>query len=1051
MATPNNATTGDVDDDSVGGGGMLSLEEDLRIGEQQHQAKQHHHHQAAAAVIQVPIINSNNGTTSNGRRRLLNNNMSSSSSVSTEFQKNFGKLHHIISTTDSTTSTTGSSSLLLEGSSLSGGGGGGERVSSSSSALFAMTTNTVTSKNRRESMKRMEETFTANKLRFSSLELVGREKELQILQECFERCCGSDGGTGTTTTTTTTGGGTRELVFLKGGSGTGKTSLAKHFVKRNNIKMAPVVVGFGKFDFLIRDDKPLSGFVDAFSSLFIQLQETVRLPIKAYTEFRSSLLDTFCDEEEEEELRILLSMIPTIQKFFLNDDNHHHPSSNRSENNGGNDIVSSSATTTTNSVSSGSSRKDTSSSTPPSAMMHGSSSTTDGDGDDSIISAEATSQRMKNLFRKLCRVWTDHLAPLVIILDDLQWADQASLDLLETIFNDLENSKILVICSFRSEDVRNNGGVIVGNNNHSNDNDDGDHQQHPVNRLRTNLTKRTCRGSNITDIEIGNLSLQHTHSVINTLLSMEDEPEEEKTLELARICQRRTAGNVFFLLQFLVMLKEEELLEFNLGLYKWRWDLNKIESETAATANVVGMVTERLVSKLPSQLLSFLQLASCLGSSFHDRTLSLVWDHHVSSLPEDDDDNNQESEGEGARDPQHRADFQSVLDLAERNNFLEKDATNLRELSSHRWLHDNIQQAAMASITPSSHIDVLKCRVGISLLRHLTKEDLNREIFVVANLLTAYKPDNNNGNEALTVTPRVVELFLKAAEKASSVAAFQSAFRYSKNGIKLLPLDCWNTCFDHTLRLYSIATEASGFLGQIDEMLTYSAKVLDQPKCSIFDKLRAYFVKLELLQNNGEPFEAVDLGLQILRNLGCSFPKSTAGQVVQTIRALHKWKTKPPKEAQLRQLSPMADRKAKEIVKVIFRLEASFYYTKQIFLYALSSSRAVELVLDKGLCDYSGGAFFALGNILAALNGDLSYLRKWCDLSVLMTQLVPSGHHESRVIFSIGCGYMWSKPSANVPKNLLRGYKIGMRVGDTERLVIYVSNAELYVQSLQKL
>lgn len=319
--------------------------------------------------------------------------------------------------------------------------------------------------------------------------------------------------------------------------------------------------------------------------------------------------------------------------------------------------------------------------------------------------------------------------------------------------------------------------------------------------------------------------------------------------------------------------------------------------------------------------------------------------------------------------------------------------------------------------------------MGTTLLQHLTQEELNQNIFVVANLLTDYNTANTRPDNDLQLE---IDLFLRAAEKASSVAAFQSMFRYAKSGIALLHAECWETCFDQSVRLYSLATEASAFLGHLDEMLEYSAVVLNQPKCSIFDKLRVYFVKLELLQNNGDSFEAVDLGLELLTKLGCSFPKSTAGQVISTIKTLQKYKKTPPTEELLRQLPHMTDRHSKEIVKIIFRLEASFYYTKQIFLYALASAQTVKLVLERGLCDYSAGAVFALGNILAVINGDLKYLKKWSELSILVTELVP-GHHESRAYFASYCGFAWCKPMHSLPKSLLHGYEVGMKVGDTER------------------
>ena len=182
-----------------------------------------------------------------------------------------------------------------------------------------------------------------------------------------------------------------------------------------------------------------------------------------------------------------------------------------------------------------------------------------------------------------------------------------------------------------------------------------------------------------------------------------------------------------------------------------------------------------------------------------------------------------------------------------------------------------------------------------------------------------------------------------AAEKAISVSAFQSASKFAKKGIECLPSQAWETCFDQTLRLYSVATEACGYLGESDEMTRFSTAVLEQPKCSLFDRLRVYFVQIDYLGNNGKPFEAVDLALDVLNELGCSFPKRKAIRAITAMRALQRLKKNPPTADSLRNLPVMTDLKKKEILKIIFRLASAFFYTRQIFLYTLTNATAVEL------------------------------------------------------------------------------------------------------------
>ena len=129
----------------------------------------------------------------------------------------------------------------------------------------------------------------------------------------------------------------------------------------------------------------------------------------------------------------------------------------------------------------------------------------------------------------------------------------------------------------------------------------------------------------------------------------------------------------------------------------------------------------------------------------------------------------------------------------------------------------------------------------------------------------------------------------------------------------------------------------------------------------------------------------------------------------------------------------MTDIKKKEILKIIFRLETVFFYTKQIFLYTLTNATAVDLLLTYGKADYSGSAFFAVGNVLSAMSGDLKYLTTWSELAQLMVEVVPSKRQESRVCFATSAGLVWTRPLHSFPKGFVRGYQIGMKVGDTER------------------
>jgi predicted ATPase len=209
-----------------------------------------------------------------------------------------------------------------------------------------------------------------------------------------------------------------------------------------------------------------------------------------------------------------------------------------------------------------------------------------------------TKARFNYAFRVFIRVVASHFAPLVVLLDDIQWADAATLDLLQVLIADHQNGSLIMIGVYRSNEVD---------------------EVHLLSRIIRDL-KRTAEQDdfNATEIEIGNLNTSQINEVIMLLLSIE---EPAKTLGLANICLKRTHGNIFSLLVFLEMLQTQGLLQYSLGRFEWGWDEQRILSESDATSYVVDLMKQKF-ERQPS---SVGQRLACLGFSFEPAILNTVW------------------------------------------------------------------------------------------------------------------------------------------------------------------------------------------------------------------------------------------------------------------------------------------------------------------------------------------------------------------------------------------------------------------------------------------
>jgi predicted ATPase len=599
---------------------------------------------------------------------------------------------------------------------------------------------------------------------------------------------------------------------------------------------------------------------------------------------------------------------------------------------------------------------------------------------------EEAKARFNYIFRMFIRLITSYFAPLVIVLDDLQWADAGSLELMKVLITDRDNSKLMIIGLYRSNEV-----------------DD----THLMSKVLGDLRKKNKQQDfDISEIEVGNLGVNEVNCVIMDLLSLDD---SSKTIELAAICHKRTAGNVFFLIAFIAMLQEEGLLAFNLGLFKWTWDKEKIEYETRASFNVVDLM-EKKMTKQPEAFYQVLSVAACLGSSFVEANLGIVWSQYHdqrSKLNAQQDDNT----------------IEHWLSLAVNEGFLER-----RGSSDYQWSHDKVQEAAF-SLIPPEQLNDFKFQVGDILLRQLSEKELDAIIFVVVNLL------GEGSASALGDLKRIrlAELNLQAAQKATNFSAFSSAAKFARIGIELLPGDKWNNHCVLTLDLFSSAAESNGHLGNVESMESLCDEVLKQD-IPLLDKLRVYNVMVSHIANSGRYAEAVVLLLKILRQLGCTFPKSSTSRSLATLAGLAKARatlnSRTPDE--ITNLPKMTDSTQIEIMKLVDKLGTCSYHSGCDLL-PLTIMKNIRMTLRYGLCEQSPPGWAGLGLVFTGVFGDLQAGSKMGEYALLLLSKLESTRPFSRTKFLVYTFvFSWTRPLRSLLKSLLEGYESGLTSGDTE-------------------
>jgi len=209
---------------------------------------------------------------------------------------------------------------------------------------------------------------------------------------------------------------------------------------------------------------------------------------------------------------------------------------------------------------------------------------------------QETQNRFNLTILQFLRAFTIEGHAIVIFLDDLQWADDASLKLLERMMGDTETDRLFLIGTYRDNEID---------------------ASHPLHSAVKNLQHANAP---VTIRTLHPLTVLHVNQIITDTLSA----DSEEAASLAEICYRKTGGNPLFLIQFLQNLYRDGCIFFDEIRGGWNWNLDNAKKADIAE-DVVDLVMHR-IDRLPGETKSVLLLASCIGMNFDADTLSLVND-----------------------------------------------------------------------------------------------------------------------------------------------------------------------------------------------------------------------------------------------------------------------------------------------------------------------------------------------------------------------------------------------------------------------------------------
>src|SRR6266542_3436479 len=281
--------------------------------------------------------------------------------------------------------------------------------------------------------------------------------------------------------------------------------------------------------------------------------------------------------------------------------------------------------------------------------------------------------RFQLVFRRFISVFARPEHPLALFLDDLQWLDAATLDLLEDLLTRPDVQHLMLIGAYRDNEVN---------------------SAHPLMRK---LEAIRNAGATVQEIVLAPL----THDDLGQLIADSLHCELDRGAPLAQLVHEKTAGNPFFAIQFVSALAEEELITFDHGAARWSWDLKRIHAQ-GYTDNVVDLMVGKL-SRLPVETQKALEQLACMGNSAEFSMLTVVYQ-----------DSKEEMHGD--------------LREAVRAGLV------FRSEDAYRFLHDRVQEAAY-SLIPEGARGAAHLRIGRLLASRTAPAEIEEKIFEIVNQL----------------------------------------------------------------------------------------------------------------------------------------------------------------------------------------------------------------------------------------------------------------------------------------------------------------------------
>ncbi|KAF4516176.1 hypothetical protein B566_EDAN000415 [Ephemera danica] len=424
------------------------------------------------------------------------------------------------------------------------------------------------------------------------------------------------------------------------------------------------------------------------------------------------------------------------------------------------------------------------------------------------LTGAAAKTRFNTLFTSLLKEFANPSHPLVLFLDDLQWADSSSLALIRTFVREAVGAHLLLIGTYRDNEVT---------------------PDHPLAALIADIR---ADQSLFAELTIGPLEETDLSRMIADALHQLEDPDD-----LARYVKRHTHGNPFFTRQFLTHMVRTRELTYDPRCDRWNW-IKPVSPDTPQ-GDVVALMHTRLRT-YPDSTRNAMSAAACVGKRFSlavlAQVLNLSADHTLMALAPV---------------------LQDELILA---------VTDTDQTHEFRFAHDRVRQAAYATCAPEA-AQRLHLAIGLSIWRMLSPDAIHDAVFRIVDQLNLALPLITD--PALRL--EVARVNLIAAERAHASLAYEAELQYLRAGESCLPEHAWTAYYTLTYRYHLALAEACSVLS-LEEPFQHAIRQLLTHVQTPFDRIRVRIRLTIHLCQSSQMTEGLTIGCQALAEVGIVVP-----------------------------------------------------------------------------------------------------------------------------------------------------------------------------------